>query len=353
MRRRRAFIAILLGMLLASSMAALAVGAPTSEDVEAAERRVEQLEVEIKDLEAERAAIETRIEVTDQRIVAQRDLVERSRAQMEKARRSVRLKLVAMYKARRPDPVSLLLESRTIADLVSRAVLLSRIAASDQEALRSAVLAADEAAYQMTVLNDLREQDAALRREQEDRASRLSVALAEQKALAERLGAEALAALAARQAASARDRQAWIDSSVPLDANITFVGASVEPYTGAEWLVPSFRPTAYRVSGPRYSATCSWYGNEFHGRRTASGQTFNENDFTCASNSYPFGTTLALSRKNRRIVVVVNDRGPFVWSGSSWSPHPIRKLDLSKAAAYALGFTGLAEVTIEPVVAKE
>lgn len=349
---KRSVTALLLACALGAVFSAEAAAAPTFDDVAAAERRVEELQGEISELEAERLALETRLDVTNDRIIRQHDVVEQTEQDLDAARTALAVKLVAMYKARRPDPISLLLESRTVADLVSRTVLLSRIAESDREILRESAVAADEAAYQMLVLDDLKAQDTALRHELGSRERRLSAALTEQQELAERLGREALQALAARQAAAARDRQAWSDSSVPLNSTITFVSATVDEHPGATWLVPVHRPTAYRSSGSAYSAVCSWYGNEFHGRRTASGQIFNENDFTCASNAYPFGTTLALSRGDRRIIVVVNDRGPFVWSGTSWLPHPVRKLDLSKASAYALGFTGIAEVRIEPVVAR-
>jgi len=61
------------------------------------------------------------------------------------------------------------------------------------------------------------------------------------------------------------------------------------------------------------AATVSFYGPGFDGRKTASGQIFNQNAMTAAHRSLPFGTKLKLINKHKKsIVVVVNDRGPFV-----------------------------------------
>lgn len=85
----------------------------------------------------------------------------------------------------------------------------------------------------------------------------------------------------------------------------------------------------------------SWYGPGFHGRRTASGERFDQNAMTCAHRTARFGTHLRVTdtRTGRSIVCRVNDRGPFV-SG--------RIVDLSKAAAARLGILsrGTARVTI-------
>lgn len=81
----------------------------------------------------------------------------------------------------------------------------------------------------------------------------------------------------------------------------------------------------------------SWYGTKFHGRRTASGQLFNQNDFTCAHRTLPFGTHILVKNPDTGVtcIVVVNDRGPYRGK---------RALDLSRAAARKLGITGVAKV---------
>jgi rare lipoprotein A len=93
------------------------------------------------------------------------------------------------------------------------------------------------------------------------------------------------------------------------------------------------------ATGRSFSGVASFYGNE-SGSETASGQRFNENAMTCAHRSLPFGTKLRVTHGGRSVVVTVNDRGPFVRG---------RVLDLSTAAARALGIEGLGEVTAEVV----
>ena len=92
----------------------------------------------------------------------------------------------------------------------------------------------------------------------------------------------------------------------------------------------------------RQEGLASWYGQEFDGRPTASGEIFNSTQFTAAHPSLPFGTFLLVTNKqnNRQITVKVNDRGPFVAS---------RIIDLSKAAAEHLDMiaSGTAHVIIE------
>jgi len=88
----------------------------------------------------------------------------------------------------------------------------------------------------------------------------------------------------------------------------------------------------------------SWYGEEFQGNPTASGEVFDMNGLTAAHRSLPLGTKLKVTNliNNRSLVVRVNDRGPFI---------PSRFLDLSMAAAKKLGFfgAGVAKVRAEVV----
>jgi rare lipoprotein A len=88
----------------------------------------------------------------------------------------------------------------------------------------------------------------------------------------------------------------------------------------------------------------SWYGEDFQGNPTASGEIFDMNGLTAASRDLPLGTKLRVTnlRNNRSLVLKVNDRGPFIHG---------RFLDVSKGAAERLGFmrAGLALVETEVV----
>jgi len=92
------------------------------------------------------------------------------------------------------------------------------------------------------------------------------------------------------------------------------------------------------------TGTASWYGRQFHGRKTASGETFDMNGMTAAHRSLPLNCYIRVTNKNngKSVVVKVNDRGPF---------HGNRVLDLSYGAAKQIGITnaGTAKVSIERV----
>ncbi len=88
--------------------------------------------------------------------------------------------------------------------------------------------------------------------------------------------------------------------------------------------------------------TASWYGPGFHGRRTASGETFDQNALTAAHPSLPFGTRARVTNhaNGESVVVRINDRGPYAHG---------RVIDLSREAAEDIGLTaaGVGRVTIE------
>lgn len=86
----------------------------------------------------------------------------------------------------------------------------------------------------------------------------------------------------------------------------------------------------------------SWYGSQFQGRKTAGGERFDMNTMTCAHPTLPMGTWLRVTNlHNRRIAFVrVNDRGPVVDG---------RIVDLSYAAAQAVGLAGVGKVRLESV----
>lgn len=61
------------------------------------------------------------------------------------------------------------------------------------------------------------------------------------------------------------------------------------------------------------SFTCTWYGDSFHGNLTKSGEIFDKNKLTAASNHFPIGTRLKIiNKENKKSVIVrINDTGSF------------------------------------------
>src|SRR5436190_10896042 len=83
----------------------------------------------------------------------------------------------------------------------------------------------------------------------------------------------------------------------------------------------------------------SWYGEPFHGQRTASGERYDMYQMTAAHRELPLGTVIEVRNveNDRRVQVRVNDRGPFVRG---------RILDLSYAAARELGAEGTGVIRV-------
>ncbi len=100
------------------------------------------------------------------------------------------------------------------------------------------------------------------------------------------------------------------------------------------------QPKVHLVSTGR----ASWYGPGFRGRKTASGEIFDDSKFTAAHKTLPLGTIAKVTNltNGKSVKVEINDRGPYVDG---------RVIDLSQAAAHALGMVnrGVAHVKIEPV----
>lgn len=93
-------------------------------------------------------------------------------------------------------------------------------------------------------------------------------------------------------------------------------------------------------TGSSIGGLASWYGPYFHGRQTATGEIFDQNELTAAHPSLPFGTFLKVTNllNGQSVVVRVNDRGPYFDN---------RILDLSNRAAHCIGSENKGVVPIE------
>ncbi len=99
----------------------------------------------------------------------------------------------------------------------------------------------------------------------------------------------------------------------------------------------SIDPSGYDETG-----TASFYGSRHHGKRTASGEPFNQHGLTAAHRTLPFGTRVQVTnlKNDRTVIVRINDRGPHTRG---------RLIDLSKAAAQQLDMirSGTARVRVQ------
>ena len=93
------------------------------------------------------------------------------------------------------------------------------------------------------------------------------------------------------------------------------------------------------IQSAAQAEVASYYGKEHAGKRTASGEKFNPGAMTAAHRTLRFGTKVRVTntRNGRSVVVRINDRGPFVKG---------RSIDVSSAAARAIGMGGSAQVKL-------
>jgi rare lipoprotein A len=96
-------------------------------------------------------------------------------------------------------------------------------------------------------------------------------------------------------------------------------------------------------SNKKMTGLASWYGPYFHGRLTANGEKFNQNELTVAHKSLPFNTYLQVTnlKTGKAVIVRVNDRGPYI---------PPRSLDLSRVAARCINSETAGVVPYEAVI---
>ena len=147
-------------------------------------------------------------------------------------------------------------------------------------------------------------------------------------------------------------------TSVDMIEAVAIPGYDLELINMEDVLIPEIlyksrigNPESYEEFGERYKVLqssqgfkekglASWYGIDFHGRDTSSGEVYDMYDMTAAHKTLPLPTYVRVVNfdNGRSLVVKVNDRGPFIQG---------RIIDLSYAAAYRLGITGPGTANVE------
>jgi rare lipoprotein A (peptidoglycan hydrolase) len=126
--------------------------------------------------------------------------------------------------------------------------------------------------------------------------------------------------------------------SLPVCRNLE----EIEYFMETKPYIPIKNPANFWSKTEHLLGKASWYGPGFHGRRTASGEIFDENAMTAAHRELPFGTQILVTnlRNGKSTIVTINDRGPYIEG---------RHVDLSKAAAMDLDMidAGVVNVTMK------
>jgi rare lipoprotein A len=118
-----------------------------------------------------------------------------------------------------------------------------------------------------------------------------------------------------------------------------------QPSINARSTTPTMMPpTTKPVLVPVSVGKASWYGPGFSGKKTASGDIFDESRLTAAHRTLPLGTKAKVTNleNGKSVKVEINDRGPYAGN---------RIIDLSRAAAHAIGMVddGVVQVRVDPL----
>jgi len=316
-------------LLVAASAAAPGAGAADLERLRARAQKlghtVSQLERDVAALNESREGLMTKIAESSAEIGVLEAGVNVAERRYEEALDRYVERAVAAYKAGPGEDLALLLSTTTMGDFLTMVEVQRRAAADDQEAL-AALQSSKEAAARVQADVDARKQELLARHARVDaiasqieaRLDQRSAVLAELTEEVARLEAQARAAAAE----AARPDLAFLELLQPTG-----------PAPGI--------PDGFVGTGVTFEGIASWYGPGFEGNPTASGDIFDPSLFTAASRDLPLGTWLYVTHGGRGVVVLVNDRGPYIDD---------RVLDLSQAAAESLGITGLGWIEAELLI---
>jgi rare lipoprotein A len=327
----RAFVAAGLAIAAASSHPGPA-GADDLEDLRAKAQgvadRVSALEHRLAGLRAERKRLHGAIESADRELGSLELRRHETDAAYRQAFDAYIERAIAVYKSPPPSvSVELILSARDMNELVA----LAHLTSASAEAARESLVTLHEASTSTHILQDQiderKQQLLARATVIEAVRADIDATLRERRAAYQRLN-DRIAELEAKARREARRLAA--SATVGLGAVLSPDGVE------ADAIPPGFAGTDVSFEG-----IASWYGPGFEGQTTASGDTFDPERLTAASRDLPLGSWLYVEHDGRGVVVYVNDRGPYIEG---------RVLDLSQAAAEAIGITGLGWIEAELLV---
>ena len=348
--------------LAASCWAAAAVAAPSSDDLRGVQDR----------LEAQDAALAAQLDAEQAALSGGRARLDRARADYATARRGLEKRLVALYVTPEPNPLIEVLTGADLGEIQARLDLLEALGRSDRSVVSryrsaSARLRVTEAAARR------RKDDLVLSRRDlgvERRMVAMRIAAAEKREKAAQEAADAASAAAlpvvpdptspsgastttgSQPSPSNRglspdlltgralpgDAPVDAASGVAVDAEPAPDGPPVTRAVPGLGVIGPGSGVPIRGSLPTFTAVAGWYGPGFTRSRMASGEPYDPTAYSAAHRTLRLGTMLRIAYGGKVVTVRVNDRGPYVRG---------RDLELSQAAAAALGLPGTGTVTVQ------
>lgn len=331
------FLVLLLFCFLGFTLAAQASLEAQRDQIQ---NEVRNLGAEIELAQSECDAIDSRLRAINKSIVHNYVELEEAESKCLDKQEEFNARLRKIYKNGDIGLLEVLLNVEDFEDFLLRFAYLQKINQSDLKLLDSCREKKEEISSIRRDLEKAKAEAVNLKQQKAESSSQLKSKLIKEQILLDNANAELQKQLKAQREERKIIKQKYAANSAPLGTVIGIANCSVTPYLSDVYITSERMPVRYQATGIKFSGIASWYGNEFNGQRTASGEIFNENDFTCASRTLAFGTFLSVRYGDRRIVVKVTDRGPFIKG---------RILDLSKRAAQALGISGIGNVDAEVI----
>jgi hypothetical protein len=279
--------------------------------------QVSTLERRLHGLRGRRSELQALIDAADRRMALIELRRQRAAGRYEDALAAYVDAAVDVYKGPSPSSnLEIILSAKDISDIVTLSKLTTSSADAAHERLDELVAVRDDAVGLQSEVDERKQELLAAAAELDSVGANISSALERRSGVLKELNAE-IAELE-RQARLAAERAAQ-----PSNALLDLLQPS-GPTKGI--------PNGYASTGVSFEGVASWYGPGFEGNHTANGDIFDSSLFTAASKELPLGSWLYVEHQGAGVVVYVNDRGPYVDD---------RVLDLSQAAAEAIGITGL------------
>lgn len=327
--------------MLALGLVTLGVGAAApgvqAADLETLRARAQAIANEVTNLESEllnlgqqEQKLERRISRTT-RIIAAIDLeLEAADASFDAARAEYISRAVEAYKTDPSLRLSLILASESLSEIDAVVEVTSRMARNDSGAVQRYASAHAEAEAAQEAADERKQRLVAEQQELAQVSTEIGSNLLQRRRVLRSMATEIKKlekkARAAAAATVAISGVAGGARGPLLNTDQAFLEL-LAPAGPAQGIPPGFAG-----SGVTFEGVASWYGPGFEGNLTASGDVYDSRLYTVASKELPLGTWLYVEHEGRGVVVLVNDRGPYVGD---------RILDLSHAAAQAIGISGL------------
>lgn len=339
--RKFLLITLILSLTLIQSLSPVYAVTPAQKkaEIDNLKKQIADVDAQIASVEEELTSLRGRLEGVESEIAAEEAKIKKLQSEINYREKLLKSRIKQLYIQDREFGIIVLLNTDGLIDLLRSIRFLTYLSKSEAENIAELRKAKKELAEALLILKDSR-------RKHLEYLQVYELKMAQLKALKEQLNRalqkakreyNLMISPSGMRHLSARSGYIKRGGGYAPDAYVPRKFVRVEPYQ--EYFLTSGRmPESYVASGKKWTCYASWYGNEFHGRRTASGEIFNQWDFTVAHRTLPFGTFVLLRRGDRAIVAKVTDRGPFIAG---------REFDLSRACAEALGFSGVARIEVE------